>query len=376
MERRTASNTLSVLNGANAEDHQVNYMTFNQDHTCFACATNTGFSIYSSKPFKKTISRDFSGGIKIVEMLFRCNMIGLVGTGVNPKHPTNKLLIWDDRQRRFIGEIEAKNEIRAVKLSYEKVFVVVDRKIYIYSFDDFALLEVFDTYQNPNGLCAINNLRKKVVVAFPERRAGTVRVVHFESTNRLVEVRAHESAVNCLTLNSDGNYLATASERGTLIRIWNAGSGALVQEVRRGIDKAFIHSLSFDLKSEWIVCGSDRGTIHIFKVCESEGEIKETSSALSPSTSSSSLIKNKRSKLGFMQRLLPKYFRSEWSYARFRVHENDAIGAFTAAPNKLAVVTKNSNYYLVSFDLLKGGDCIIEDDRNVLEADEASSNAS
>lgn len=59
-----------------------------------------------------------------------------------------------------------------------------------------------------------------------------------------LEIIAHESAVTCLALNIQGTRLATAGERGTLIRIFDTNDGAKVAELRRGSHHVRIdHSL-------------------------------------------------------------------------------------------------------------------------------------
>ena len=79
-------------------------------------------------------------------------------------------------------------------------------------------------------------------------------------------IQAHSSNLSQLALNFTGSILATASEKGTLIRLFSTDDGSAIQEVRRGYDKAEIYSISLDKTSNWIACSSDKGTVHIFAV--------------------------------------------------------------------------------------------------------------
>ncbi|KAK2965042.1 hypothetical protein RJ639_018929 [Escallonia herrerae] len=50
------------------------HLSFNQDHVCFVAGTDNGFRIYDCDPYRELFRRDFDqgGGIRIVDMLFRC----------------------------------------------------------------------------------------------------------------------------------------------------------------------------------------------------------------------------------------------------------------------------------------------------------------
>lgn len=94
----------------------------------------------------------------------------------------------------------------------------------------------------------------------------------------MLHLDAHDSPLRNISLSSQGRLLATVSEKGTLIRLFNVENGNRFQVLRRGLEKTdvpflwycsllFISSVSADEK--YVVCISANHTLHVFQVSES-----------------------------------------------------------------------------------------------------------
>lgn len=214
---------------------------FNQDYGCFACGTQTGFRIYNCDPFKETFRREFDGaGIALVEMLFRCNILALVGGGKAPRYSPNKVMIWDDQQSRCIGELSFRSEVRAVRLRRDRIVVVLEFKIYVYNFSDLKLLHQIETLSNTKSICALSPGPTSCVLACPGQRRGEIRIELY-SAKKTRFVQAHDSSLACLALSQNGAFLATASDKGTLIRIFSTADGSKLQEVIKSLASVVEH---------------------------------------------------------------------------------------------------------------------------------------
>lgn len=214
----------------------VLYLSFNQDYGCFAAGTDRGFRIYNCDPLREIFRRDFTGnsngggGIGVVQMLFRCNILALVGGGPEPQYPLNKVMIWDDHQSRCIGELSFRSEVKSVRLRRDRIVVVLAQKIFVYNFSDLKLLHQIETVANPKGLCEVSQVSGSMVLVCPGLQKGQMRVEHYAS-KRTKFIMAHDSRIVCFALTNDGRLLATSSSKGTLVRVFNTLDGSLVQEV-------------------------------------------------------------------------------------------------------------------------------------------------
>ncbi|VDN04663.1 unnamed protein product [Thelazia callipaeda] len=222
---------------------RVLFNTFNQDFSCFACGLDDGFRIYDVDPLKQKCSEKLNGGIGKIEMLFQCNYIALVGGGRVPAFATNKVIIWDILQHRKVLELEMSDDVLAVRLRRDRIVVVLDTFIHIFSFTDRPKkLQVFVSSRNPRGICCLCSASENSILAFPASSSSSavccITLSNPDAPPRIMN--AHQRPLSAIALNVTGEQLATSSEKGTIIRIFNTRTCDLLKELRRGTNPASI----------------------------------------------------------------------------------------------------------------------------------------
>ncbi len=292
---------------------------FNHDASCFSVGLDTGFCVFNSDPCELRVSRDFNAGIGVTEMLGRYNFLALVGGGRTPKYSQNKVVIWDDAKQKAVITLDFSTAVLRVRLSKSRIIVVLQNSVHVYAFSSLpSKISVFETADNPLGLCCLGTR----LLAFPGRSHGQVQLVEIESGNVTI-IPAHSTPLRAMDLSPDGQLLATASTQGTLVRVFSTSNCVRIAELRRGVDPAFIFSISISPSSTMLAVTSDKSTLHIFDLppklssTARQNPWSPTSRSASPAATPADDASATNQKWGFLSKLplLPRVFSDIYSFA-------------------------------------------------------------
>jgi len=328
------------------KDH-ILYITFNQDGSLFCIGTENGFMVYNSYPLKLFCKRDMGGGIGIVEMLNKCNIMALVGGGTNPIFDDNKVILWDDSECKISAEICLTYNVHNVKLKKSKIFIIGETEIDVFTFgNNYLKIDSINTCQNKSGIFGINLDSNSDIICYPID-IGKIAIKNYnikeDDNYKIEEIKAHQSQIVTLVMNYDGSLLASASVQGTIIRIYQTKDGALIQELRRGSKSSEIYNLVFDQKSQYLACSSNKGTIHIFNIKNEQNVVQNQKSIFGTITS--------------FFGIQSEYLNSEWSFAQYHLeYKGKSIITFYDK-DSVIVLTSKGQYFLGEFNINTGGEC-------------------
>ncbi|SCU99355.1 LADA_0H19218g1_1 [Lachancea dasiensis] len=332
----------AIVEGSPSDTGKFLSVNFNQDYSCFSCSTQYGFQVYNVDPLECKLSKQFensnASGIASAKMLYRTNYLALVGGGRKPRYPPNKLIIWDDLQQRESITLSFMSAVKGVFLSRVHIVVVLQNSLEIYQFgtNPKRLIAPLDTCAGPaadfvvcqrvtrrsshtQGSSAESGLQAvtRGVLAYPSvRNPGQVQVAdlsHLQSSEAEETsaaqlptsiIKAHKTPIRLIKLSPNGSMVATCSMQGTLIRIFSTHNGTLIEEFRRGLDRADLYEMVWSPRSTRLAIVSDKQTLHIFQVTDEEGDVKNKTHVLKD--------------VPFFWK--PKYLGSTWSMCSVHLH--------------------------------------------------------
>ncbi|KAL8769477.1 MAG: hypothetical protein Q9209_004538 [Squamulea sp. 1 TL-2023] len=153
------------------------------------------------------------------------------------------------------------------------------------------LLHTIETSPNPNAIVALSPSSDSCYLVYPLPQksppanllnthashapptsnhipptTGDVLIFDALKLEAINVAEAHRSPLSCISLNSTGTLLATASDKGTIIRVFAVPSAKKLYQFRRGSMPSRIYSMAFNATSTLLCVSSASDTVHIFKL--------------------------------------------------------------------------------------------------------------
>ncbi|KAF4527613.1 hypothetical protein B566_EDAN016299 [Ephemera danica] len=192
------------------------FVNFNQDFTSLAVGSKSGYRLFTLSAVDNLVQiyENDSEDICLVERLFNSSLVAVVSLSSPRK--------------------------------LKRLVVCLEESLYIHNILDMRVLHTIrDTPPNPAGLCTLS----------------------YSGDHAKIMIPAHDSPLAALAFSYSGQQLATASERGTVIRVFNIADGSRLLEFRRGVKRCVaISSLSFSPDATFLCCSSNTETVHVFRL--------------------------------------------------------------------------------------------------------------
>lgn len=228
-------------------------------------------------------------------MLFCSSLLAVVGSGQDPNMSPRRLKIVNSKRNTTICELTFQTTILAIKMNRDSLIVVLEETIYIYDITGMRLLHTIETPSNPSGLVALSSNVRNNYLAYPSPqklpttldngepmtddphakqsvRNGDIIIFDCSTLHPISVIEAHKTQVAAMVFSNDGSLLATASDKGTIIRIFSVETGVKLYQFRRGTYNTKIYSLAFSPDNMFVIASSATETVHIFRLGEEEAK--------------------------------------------------------------------------------------------------------
>lgn len=156
----------------NNYNHRVlQSISWSDDSQYIASAAGRGFQIHFLSDLHTPTSRRkiSEGSFSVVDSLPQYNLVALDGDADNKQFPPNRLQLWDDKLRFWAGSFDFKHAVHGVKLTKDRIIVVLTRQVRVYNMSTHKCVHIIVTTDNPSGLWSVSYDPGNFVMTFPGR---------------------------------------------------------------------------------------------------------------------------------------------------------------------------------------------------------------
>jgi len=301
-------------------------------------------------------------------MLFNTSLIALVST------TQNSLVIYNTKRNSTICDIPFQSPILAVKLNKKRLVVALEESLHIYDMANMKLLHTIHTTMNAaSAVCALSPSSDQCYLAYLPSSAGEVLLYDADNLQAIKIIEAHKNPLSFVAFSFDGKLMATASDKGTVIRVFEVPSGTKKFQFRRGTYTARIHSLSFSISGNFLSVASDTDTIHIFKLeapssAETASQPKDNRRSFGSSVYDTLLSPVSSTASYLLPAQISEIWEPQRDFAFAKIPSSGRDGSCICAITEnhlLNVATASGHFYQYTFDRDAGGECSLRISRDL-----------
>ncbi|KAK5742002.1 Phosphatidylinositol 3,5-bisphosphate-binding protein [Elasticomyces elasticus] len=265
-------------------------LAFSPSGSRFISGTSTGLRVLRTDNCLTTYHPQLpnKGGVAVAAVLDD-RYLAFVGGGRDPAGKGSVVVFWDCLAGKEVTRLDFYESVLGVRLSSQWMCVVLRERTLVFEYQTLqpsnlpspplsssSVDDIQDSppLRGPNKLKSLHPTSPNVhalallppsnsLLVLPAQSIGQIQIIPLPSGSKRV-LRAHNTAIRALALSADSTLLATASEQGTLIRVFRLSTLDQITEFRRGSDHADVYSLAFSPGGRWLGGTSDKGTLHIF----------------------------------------------------------------------------------------------------------------
>uniref|UniRef100_A0A3Q3LN27 WD repeat domain, phosphoinositide interacting 1 n=1 Tax=Mastacembelus armatus TaxID=205130 RepID=A0A3Q3LN27_9TELE len=294
--------------------------------------------------------------VYIVERLFSSSLVVVVSLSM-----PRRMNVYHFKKGTEICNYSYSNNILSVRLNRQRLVVCLEESVYIHNIKDMKLLKtLLNTPTNPSGLCALSVNHSNSYLAYPgSATIGEITVYDANNLSTVTLIQAHDSPLAALTFSASGTKLASASEKGTVIRVFSIPEGQRLFEFRRGMKRyVSISSLSFSADAQFLCASSNTETVHIFKLEQHSPSQEEESP-----TWSAYVGKMFTAASTYLPTQVSDMMHQDRAFATVRLNmfglKNICALATIQKLPRLLVASSDGYLYIYNVDPQDGGECVL-----------------
>lgn len=344
-------------------DHEIYCMNFNQDGTSLSAGCKSGFYLYGLSNATEKLDDHFDSSaqdVMLVERLFNSSLVVTVS-----QTNARKIRVYHFRKGSMILQHTYPSAVLSVKMNRSRLVVCLEESLYIHNIRDMSILHTIrETPPNPRGVCdlaATDAEDSSGHLAYPgSTHAGELNIFDTVNLRAITSITAHDNPIAAVALDKTGTKVATASEKGTVIRIFSVPSGKRLYEFRRGVARcAMISSLSFSSDATFLTVSSNTQTIHVFKLGAEhhQAQVKEEEGG----DWSSYLTKGLQSAASYLPSGVSEVLQQSRDFATAKLHscglKNISVISEVHRKPRLMVACSDGYLYVYDINPKNGGEC-------------------